>query len=277
MSQAGTAGAQAGISDSEFRQFQALLRKIAGIHLSPQKKPLVTGRLVGRLRHYRLATFGDYFRLLVSGREPAELQTALDLLTTNETSFFRESRHFDLLRQTALSHRSAGAPFRVWSAACSSGEEPYTIAMVLADCLGESGWEVMASDISLRVLERARRAHYPLERATGIPKPLLHAHCLKGVGQQEGTFLIDRRLRERVQFCQINLNEPLPSIGTFDVVFLRNVMIYFETETKRQVVGRIAGVIRQGGHLLIGHSESLNGVTDVVQSMGPAVYRKPQH
>lgn len=262
------------LSDSEFGEFQQLLQQVAGIHLSPAKKALVCGRLAKRLKHYSLSTYHDYFRLLTSGQEPAELQTALDLLTTNETYFFREPKHFEFLQQHILPERRPGSPFRVWSAACSSGEEPFTLAMVLSDQLGEAQWEITASDISSRVLERARSGLYAMERASHIPQDYLKSYCLKGVGSQEGRFLLDKRLRSRVNFQQINLNEALPQLGAFDVVFLRNVMIYFNSDTKARVVERIAATLKPGGYLIIGHSESLNGVTDVLKSVRPSVYRK---
>jgi chemotaxis protein methyltransferase CheR len=263
------------INDKEFSQFQNMIYKIAGISLSPAKKPLVSGRLAKRLREHQLESFGDYFKLLSSGHHPDEIQTAVDLLTTNETYFFRESKHFDFLRQNILAHHKNGSPFRVWSAASSSGQEPYTIAMVLADCLGEQPWEVVASDISTRVLERARTGNYPLEQARHIPKNYLNKYCLKGIGSKEGTFLVDRSLRNRVNFMQVNLNSTLPKLGEFNLVFLSNVMIYFDEETNRQVVRRIMGQLKSGGHLIIGHSESLNGIVDEMKPLMPSVYRKP--
>ncbi len=262
------------LSDHEFGEFQSLVYRLAGISLSPAKKALVCGRLAKRLKHYSLDSYHDYLRLLTSGKAPEELQTALDLLTTNETYFFREPKHFEFLQQHILAQRSPGAPFRVWSAACSSGEEPYSLAMALSASLGETPWEILASDISTRVLEHARGGLYAMERARHIPPRFLQEYCLKGVGSQEGRFLMDRRLRARVHFQQINLNETLPNIGEFDVVFLRNVMIYFNNETKARVVERIAGKLRPGGYLIIGHSESLNGVTDVLSAVRPSVYRK---
>lgn len=263
------------LADSDFSQFQTLLHRLAGIHLSPAKKAMVSGRLAKRVRHHRLRGYGDYLRLLHSGSEPQEMQIALDLLTTNETYFFREPKHFDFLRARILPERRPGKPFRIWSAACSSGEEPYSLAMLLADRLREAPWEIVASDISTRVLERARSAHYAIERAERIPAAYLSAFCLKGVGRQDGTFLINQNLRNRIRFLQINLNEQLPQLGDFDVIFLRNVMIYFDPETKRKVVRRLLAVLRPGGHLLIGHSESLNGIVDDLQMIVPSIYRKP--
>jgi chemotaxis protein methyltransferase CheR len=261
------------LKDSEFSSFQQMIFRIAGISMTPAKKALVAGRLAKRLKHHGLDSYEDYFQLL--SRQQDEMQVAVDLLTTNETYFFREPKHFDFLRDRVLPGHPAGRPFRVWSAACSSGEEPYTLAMLLADRLGDAPWEVFGSDISTQVLDKARRGLYPMERARGIPPALLRTHCLKGVGSQEGQLLIDPALRRRVHLAQINLNEPLPEVGEFDVIFLRNVMIYFDTETKRQVVRRLIELLKPGGYLLIGHSESLNGVVDELQSVMPSIYRKP--
>ncbi len=135
--------------------------------------------------------------------------------------------------------------------------------------------EIVASDLSTRVLERARSGLYAMERAERIPPDYLRAFCLKGVGRQEGTFMIDRRLRGRIDFRQINLNEQLPRLGEFDVIFLRNVMIYFDVDTKRKVVQRLMAALKPGGHLMIGHSESLNGVCDEPRVVVPSIYRKP--
>ncbi len=263
------------LKDREFQQFQAWLYATAGIHMSPAKKALVAGRLSKRLRHHEITSYGDYFRLISSHEGAAESVVALDMLTTNETYFFREPKHFDFLREQVLPHASSTRPLRIWSAACSSGEEPYSLAMTLADGLGNGAWEVLGSDISTQVLDKARTGHYPMERARNLPHDLLSRHCLKGIGRQAGTLLVERRLRERVQFSRINLNEPLPRLGEFDVIMLRNVMIYFDMPTKRQVVQRLLPHLRRGGYFLVSHSESLNGVCDSLEIVSPSIYRKP--
>ena len=264
----------AAITDREFMQFQRFIYDAAGIFMANGKQALVSGRLAKRLAHYQLESYGDYLRLLESRVQPAELQVAVDLLTTNETYFFREPKHFALLRDLAVEARDRNKTLRVWSAACSSGEEPYSIAMVLADVMGDTAWEVLGTDISTRVLERARCGHYPMERTTQMPSNYLKRFCLKGQGSEAGTMLIERSLRQRLQFQHLNLNEPLPKIGSFDVIFLRNVMIYFNLETKRQVVARLLSQLRPGGHFLIGHSETLNDINDTVQAVAPSIYRK---
>lgn len=266
------------ISNREFALFQGLMRDLAGIHLPPSKKPLVCGRLLRRVRQLRMGSFGDYFRLIASGREPAELQRAVDLLTTHETYFFRESRHFDFLVQQVLPHSPPGAGFRAWSAASSSGEEAYSIAMVLMEQLGAARpWEVFGSDIGTEVLDRARSGIYGTERIQHLPAHYLRRYCQRGVGRKEGTLRIDPALRSRVRFAQVNLNSRLPDLGLFDVIFLRNVLIYFDQATKRLVVERLVQQLKPDGWLFIGHSESLNGISDRLRQAQPTIYRRIEH
>lgn len=262
------------ISDSEFARFQRFIYESAGITLGATKRALVCGRLAKRLQACQVGNYGEYLELLMSGESPAELQTAVDLLTTNETYFFREPKHFQFLREQLRGRRPNGSNYRVWSAAGSTGEEAYSIAMVLEDCLAGAPWEVVGTDISTRVLARAQTGHYPLKRLTNFPPGYLQRYCLKGTGAQDGTMLVERNLRSRVRFMQVNLNERLPRLGTFDIVFLRNVLIYFSLETKRGVVARILEALKPEGWLFIGHSESLIDVCDSVEMVAPAIYRK---
>jgi chemotaxis protein methyltransferase CheR len=260
------------ISDEEFAQFRRFIHAEAGISLADSKKALVSGRLAKRLNAHRMSSFTDYLRLLDNAQASHERQTAVDLLTTNETYFFREPRHFAFLADHVRSLCRTSAPFRVWSAAGSTGEEAYSIAMVLEDCI-PGRWEVLASDISSRVLEYARSAHYSTARLENLPSDYLQRFCLKGQDAQDGTLLIQRRLRQTVRFQQINLNATLPRIGPFDLVFLRNVLIYFNPETKRDVVSRVLETLAPGGYLLIGHSDSLAEVDSRLEPVAPAIYR----
>lgn len=260
------------LNHREFEQFRTLIHDIAGIAMSEAKRPLIVGRLSKRLRHFSLGSFADYYQLLM--RDKAELQVAVNLLTTNETYFFREPRHFEFLRERLADDlRSGAGPLRLWSAACSSGEEPYTLALLLAEHLSRP-WEILASDISTRVLETARRGIYSLEDARGIPSALLHKHCLRGTGCYAGQFVVEPALARRIDFRQINLNQTLPEVGQFDVIFLRNVMIYFDQPTKIDVVKRLCARLRPGGYFLVSHSESLNGLTEQLQALRPSIYRK---
>ncbi len=263
------------ITDTELAQFQRFIFDEAGITMSAAKKALVMGRLGKRLAAHELENFGEYFRLLTSGQHPAEVQMAVDLLTTNETYFFREIKHFEFLRTQALAARNRSQSYRVWSAASSSGEEAYSIAMVLADCVESTPWEVLGTDISTRVLEGAARALYTMERARHVPAAYLRRFCLKGSGAYADQLLIERSLRARVNFRHMNLNVALPDVGQFDIIFLRNVMIYFSTETKREVVARVLSALKPGGYFCIGHSESLNDVSQALTPVAPSIYRKP--
>ena len=261
------------ITDAEFAQIQALLRGITGIHLSDFKKTLVVARLGIRLRARGAHTFSAYYRLLKDPLEAEELQTAVDLLTTNETFFFREPEHFQVLRDYIAEQRPLPSPFRVWSAASSSGEEAYSIAMVLADVLGGGLWEVLGSDISTRVLVRAKKGLYAIERNEGIPIEYLRRFCLKGQGAHEGSMLMGKTLTEHTSFTQVNLNQPLPNLGVFDVVFLRNILIYFQPDQKRKVVEAVVSKMKASALLIVGHSESLMGLTSKVVQVRPTVYR----
>ncbi|QTN28968.1 protein-glutamate O-methyltransferase CheR [Rhodoferax sp. AJA081-3] len=263
------------IKDHEFAKYQSFIFDEAGITLASTKKALVTGRLSKRLQHHGLSTYTEYLSLLSSKRDPAEVQIAIDLLTTNETYFFREPKHFDLLRKLVMEAAAANRPLRVWSAACSSGEEVYSIAMVLADCMENRPWELFGSDISARVLRHASFGHYPEGRTTHIPPDYLKRFCLKGTGPQAGTLLIQRSLRDRVRFMQVNLDRPLPNLGQFDLIFVRNVMIYFSSETKQGVAQRLAQHLKPGGHLLVGHSETLNDTRTDLRPVAPSIYTKP--
>jgi chemotaxis protein methyltransferase CheR len=268
---------EASITDQEFTLFQRLIYKIAGISLGDSKKILLVGRLTRRLKVYEFGTFTQYYRMLATGDHPEELQTMVDLLTTNEAYFFREPKHFEFLRDEIVRKRKSPATFRVWSAASSSGEEIYTLAMVLADSLPNTPWEIVGSDISTQVLAKAATGHYSLARTEGIPPEFMKKYCLKGVRSHAGTFLIAPELRKRTSFYQINLTQPVDAeIGDFEVIFLRNVMIYFDQETKAKVVNNLLPRLKSGGHLIIGHSETLNGLKiGPLDAIRPTIYRKP--
>ncbi|CAM5297102.1 MULTISPECIES: protein-glutamate O-methyltransferase CheR [unclassified Thauera] len=264
-----------GLTDQEFKLFQTLIYSLAGISMADSKKQLVAGRLSRRLRHYGLDTFDAYYRLVTRPDQAVERQLMVDLLTTNETYFFREAAHFGVLAELAASRR--GRSFRVWSGASSTGEEPYTIAMVLAETLGMSGnWKVMASDISLTVLERARAGVYPLDRGRGIPPALLKKYCTQSGQGLDASLEVVPQLRTRVEFRQINLIAPgHAAMGKFDMIFLRNVMIYFDQDTKRKVIGNLLPHLADDGIFIVGHSETLSGITTELTSLRPTLYTRP--
>jgi len=262
------------LSDREFEFCRAWLFEATAIDLPKHKKSLIESRLLKRLQARGLGSYGEYLQLLTQDEEAAEQQLARDLLTTNETSFFREPKHFDFLRARVLPRRNAARPFRVWSAASSSGEEAFTIAMELAERIGlDAPWEVVGSDISARVLDKARSATYPIDRAR-LPPGYLQKYCLKGIGEQRGLLRIQRQLRDRVRFLSIGLHADLPQLGRFDVVFLRNVLIYFNMKTRQQVIARVAPLIQPNGYLFVSHSETLQGIEHELSIVQPSVYLK---
>lgn len=262
------------ITDSEFNSFKEFIYEQAGISLSDQKKSLVISRLSKRLRHYSLSSFEEYFNLVTSSSQQDERQVAIDLLTTNETYFFREPKHFDFLEKEIISQWQGKRTFRVWSAASSTGEEAYSIAMLLDDKIGSRSWDIFGSDISHRVLKTAQQGCYQQNRIDGIPKEYLQKYCLNGMGEYKGSLLIDKKLRQKVTFSPINLKKPLGNLGPFEVIFLRNVLIYFDEQTKKQIIRQLVEKLHPNGYLFIGHSESLKGIDVGLESVVPTVYRK---
>lgn len=262
------------ITDREFNLFRELIFSKAGISMADTKKGLVQGRLTKRLRYYNLSNFGEYYRYANEPRNETELQVIVDLLTTNETYFFREPKHFTFLQEHILSTQRNNSEFKVWSAACSTGEEPYSLAMVLAGEKGLTGnWNIVATDLNQQVLADAQRGLYPMAAAEKIPQHYLRAYCLEGTGQYADYFLLDKRIRDKIHFESLNLNGDWRISGQFDLIVLRNVMIYFNKETKKRLLERIATRMKPGGYLYISHSETLSGVTDRFKTVKPAIYR----
>ncbi len=268
------------LTAGEFRLFQEHVRREAGIHLSDAKGPLLVGRLARRLRELGIGSFREHFSRVT--RDPAEGVRLLDLLSTNQTAFFREPAQFEFLELHLLpairrQAREGTRPrrLRVWSAACSTGEEPFSLAMVLLDAFPSgSGWdlEILASDISTRVLEHGRAGVFSLERAKEIPDRFLRAFMLRGRRTQEGKLKAGPDLRSLVRFEHVNLNAKPPLPGPFDLIFCRNVLIYFGKEEKRRVLQRLFAQLAPGGCLFLGHAESLAGVVDTARAVGPMVY-----
>jgi chemotaxis protein methyltransferase CheR len=262
------------LQKQEFIWIRDYLYKHAGIVLNDSKQAMVMGRLEKRLRHHGIDSYSEYFRQFGKPGFENETTMAIDLLTTNETYFFRESKHFDYFVDQILPQQPHSKPFRVWSAASSSGEEAYTLAMLLAEYLRTQQWDIVGTDISTRILEKARRGLYPGNAAEKIPLPLLKKYCLKGTGEYDGFLLVAPELRSHVKFEYANLIGGLPDLGMFDVIFLRNVMIYFDIETKQRLLDKIVKYLRPGGYFFISHSESLSGMKTELQTIMPSVYRK---
>ena len=261
------------LSDQAFATVADTFHRVSGIRLEASKRQMVIGRLQRLAGERGLTNLDDYVEQVIRGGDEQELVKVIDRLTTNETYFFREGAHFDYLTQV-VAQRQPGMPFRVWSAASSSGEEAYSIAMLLTDKIGPQGWEIVGTDLSTTMVDAAQRALYPMERARHTPPAYLKRFCLKGQGPYEGKLLIDKALRSRTHFLQANLMQPLPDIGQFDVVFLRNVLIYFDPPSKLDIVQRVMGQIRKGGYLFTGHSESLSRLPEGLVNIQPSVYAR---
>jgi len=270
-------------SETEFQRFTALVYSVAGISLNESKRALVTRRLNSRLRDLGIETLGDYVEMVEADDTGEELVVLLNLIATNETHFFREQAHFDFLESrvfpTWRAEAAAGRRsklVRAWSAACSTGQEPYSIAMLLLKHFPTNeGWEIdlHASDISTQALDIARRGDWPVEKAKEIPEELLQRYMMRGVASNIGRMRASRELRDLIKFSRINLNEETyPVAGTFDLVFCRNVLIYFSAEGRAAVIERLTNRLNPTGLLFVGHAESLHAHRSRLRAVLPTVY-----
>jgi chemotaxis protein methyltransferase CheR len=266
-----------------FGKFQQLIYQESGIWLSAHKHALLTGRLARRLRLLGLGSMQEYYQLLMQPDQLHERAVMIDCIATNETHFFRERRHFDFLAQHIFPrwHQEAAAGqrtthLRVWSAGCSSGEEPYSLAMLLLKHFpAEQGWnlEVLATDISTRVLEKARAAIYPIEKSKDIPSEFLRAYMLKGRGEHKAVMKVSPELHRVVRFARVNLHaNSYPILDSFDLIFCRNVLIYFDQDSKQKVIGGILRHLSPSGLLFVGHSEHLGGISPNLKTIAPTIH-----
>ena len=249
------------ISNQQFQEFSQLVYDQCGINLHDGKQQLLSTRLFKRMRKINLHSVGDYLKLLA--RDGQEMIAFVDAISTNHTFFFRENRHFEVLCNT---HET------IWCAASSSGEEPFSIAI---DCL-EKGFKptILATDISTNVLGLAQKGVYPLERAKDVAPQLLKRYFQKGTGRWSGYLRVKDELKRMVTFRRFNLiSDPVPS-REFDVIFCRNVLIYFDNAIKTQVVNRLSGALRPNGYFIIGGAESLNNIQHVYKYVMPSIYIK---
>jgi chemotaxis protein methyltransferase CheR len=276
----GSAQSVTEISDDEFALFQTLICHESGIYLAPAKKPMLVSRLMRRVNALKLESFGDYYRHVIQHRQD-EMVRLLDAVSTNETWFFRNPKHFSFVRDTLCPHwlaqaRDGRRPQRIsaWSAAASTGEEPFSLAMALLD--GLPGWEVriLATDLSSRVLERAQGATWSLEKSGDIPPAYLKRYMLRGTGAQEGKMKAGPELREVVEFRRFNLNDELWSLGPeaqFELVFCRNVLMYFEAGRRDRVLRRLLRCLSPRGYLFLGDAEGLSGF-DGLRMVAPSLH-----
>jgi len=274
------------ITPRQFRQFQELIRKEAGIQLADIKQALLVHRLSRRVRDLNLDSFGDYYEQIEGN--PSELQQMLNCICTNETQFFREPYQFDFIRDVLIPDwkrkaaiGSMSRNIRAWCAACSTGEEPYSLAMLLLEALPQTeGWniEILATDISTRVLNHATEAVWPIEKADSIPGHLLKRFCLKGYGSQSGKMMIGKEASSVVRFARLNLNEHrYPATGKFQMIFCRNALIYFGTEDRQRVIHQLLQHLEPSGYFFLGHAESLSSMSVSVHVVKPTIYKMPEN
>jgi len=271
------------LSDSEFQAFSDLVYKKAGINLHAGKKELVRARLARRIREDGFDSFGEYYQFVINDETGDELVQLLDSVSTNLTNFFREPKHFQFMAQVFFPERrrfvskKRGRLLRIWSAGCSTGEEPYSIAITALENMPDfDRWDIkiLATDLSTKVLQTARQGVYTAERLADIPPEVLRRYFQRGQGDWTGWFKVKDQVKRLVVFRRLNLIEPLPFRKPVDLIFCRNVMIYFDKKTQTDLVARLSQVLADGGYLLIGHSESLTGVSQAFNYIQPTIYRK---
>jgi chemotaxis protein methyltransferase CheR len=273
------------VSPILFQKFQKLIYAETGIWLGSSKTALLCGRLFRRLRALEMDSLKTYYECVSQPGQDEERAQMIDAITTNETRFFREPRQFDFLVQAVFPRWQAQAErglrprkMRIWSAGCSSGEEPYTLAMLLAKYLpAEQGWDarLLATDISNRVLEKAGRGTYPIARSAELPKDLLHQFMLRGTAEREGEMKMKVEIQRMVEFRRLNLNDESNQIeGPFDAIFCRNVLIYFDAASKQRVVRNLIHHLGANGLLFVGHAENLANMTTQLRSIESTIYTK---
>lgn len=262
----------------EFRYLQNYFYQLTGIYLPDSKRELVEGRLARRMRFYGLKQYADYIGILQQHPQGVEVQELINRLTTNETYFFREPAHFDWLKTYVQAYQKMSqtkSKLRIWSAACSTGEEAYSLAMLCAEHLKPDLWQITATDISEDALQQAKSAVYAQARIRKLPAYYMHKYCLKGVRSQVGNLRIAPEIRRQVDIQYLNLMSSYPvHWGSFQVIFLRNVMIYFDLESKRQVIEKLVRHLTPQGYLILGHSESLQGIVHPFKAIRPSIYQK---
>ena len=266
------------ITAEEFQRFRTLIYDESGISLGEQKKSLLASRLSKRLRDLDLATFSEYYAAVTQDPTSEEFTRLLDLISTNKTDFFREPKHFDFLREQILPELESTKRIRIWSSACSTGEEPYTIAMTLYEAAqNPARWDfkILASDLSTRVLAKAAAGTYDEDRFRDVPPDVMKRHFLRGRGEQTWVFKVKPHLADAITFRRLNLmDDRFPIKNPLDLIFCRNVMIYFDRPTQETLVNKFHRYLRPGGYLFIGHSESLQWVTHPFTAIAPTIYRK---
>ena len=266
------------ITANEYERFRTLIYDKSGISLGDQKRTLLASRLSKRLRDLGLETFEQYYGVVTGDPNEDEFTRMLDLVSTNKTDFFREPKHFDFIRDQILPDLKHIRRIRIWSSACSTGEEPYTIAMTLvdhADNPAQWDFKILASDLSTRVLAKAASGLYDADRLRDVPLEVIRRHFLRGRGNQAGVMKVKPHLAQMITFRRLNLmDDRFPIKEPLDVIFCRNVMIYFDRPTQEKLIGKFYRYLKPGGHLFIGHSESLQWIAHSFKVIAPTIYWK---
>ncbi len=261
-----------------FEKFREIIYEKSGITLGPQKVSLVSARVAKRMRALNISEYKDYLQHVLGDDSGEELVHLLDAISTNVTSFYRESQHFDFLAQVLSQWQAKGqSRFRIWSAASSTGEEPYTIAITAAESLRGGGLDlkILASDISTRVLERCLHGVYHESRLEPVPLAIRQRYFTKFQDDEETYYGVDESLKRLMTFRRLNLSTPpFPMKGPFDVIFCRNVMIYFDEIVRRGIVQEAHRLLKPGGYFIVGHSESLTGSSGPFRVVRPSIYQK---
>lgn len=264
------------LTQADFLRIRRFMYEASGVDLSPSKHAMVEARLTKRVSQLGLRGFSEYWNVVSAPESEAERQHVINALSTNETYFFREPDHFSWLAEFARANQTPGQPFRVWSAAASSGEEAYSAAISLTEALGEKGaFEILATDINTEVLKEARSAIYPRDEVRKLPPNFIQRYFLWGRDEYRGMLMVAPEISRRVRFQQLNLNQcERSAIGLFDVIFLRNVMIYFNPSTKESLLAQICDKLKDNGVLVISHAETLTGLNSPLVQIRPSLYRK---
>lgn len=265
-------------TDDDFAQVKSLVYGFAGIDLNESKKNLVYNRLAKRIRFLEMNSFSEYLKY-VKAQGESEFVHLINAITTNLTFFFRENHHFEYLANTIipslLQKNQSSKKIRIWSAGCSTGEEPYSIAIVLKEAV-PSDWDarVLATDLDTNVVQTGQDGVYKIDRLKGVSEARVKRWFMKGSGSREGFVKVKPELQQSIDFGQINLMNEWPIKEAIDVIFCRNVVIYFDKTTQAKLFDRYANLLPDDGHLLVGHSESLYKVTDRFKLLGQTIYQK---
>lgn len=262
----------------DYEKLVHTIKKISGINLITDKEAMVKSRLLKRLLKLNFRSFSEYIHYYENDKSALEIQKIVELLTTNKTNFFREKQHFNFIEKELIPLMKSH-PYRIWSAGCSSGEEPYSLAMLLHNKMSEAeniNTRILATDISSRMLEIAREGNYDPEGIKDIPETFLKKYfkCIKD--KSDTQYQLIKEIKKKVSFARLNLMQSWPMKESFDLILCRNVMIYFDKDTRETLINRFWGMLKDGGYLFVGHSENLTGITTSFKYMEPAIYKKDE-